>query len=259
MSAAERPVRDCTHPRARHVHGTSNAYRQDGCRCGPCTAAAQKDRRAYKVARQTGRNNYQADVARVREHLVTMQDKYGVYPGTVVKAAGVSSATAWRIMNGKAKISRAVGARILRVNLDSLPDTARMNSLGTRRRLQALCAVGWPVAELGRRIGYQTPANILIREQADMSTVRAVAALYRELLGVDPDDAGGPVAPPAASVEREWTVAALEADERPEAYVFLAGESAMVRALRRLSVGPGGVPKKHVSFMGYWRQGQAES
>ena len=54
-------------------------------------------------------------------------------------------------------------------------------------------------------------------------------------------------------------MAALEADERPEAYVFLAGESAMVRALRRLSVGPGGVPKKHVSFMGYWREGQAES
>ena len=191
MSAAERPVRHCTHPRVKHAHGTSNAYRQDGCRCGPCTAAAQKDRRAYKVARQTGRNNYQADVARVREHLVTMQDKYGVYPGTVVKAAGVSSATAWRIMNGKAKISRAVGARILRVSLDSLPDTARMNSLGTRRRLQALCAVGWPIAELGRRIGYQTPANILIREQADMSTVRAVAALYRELLGVDPDPVVG--------------------------------------------------------------------
>lgn len=157
----------------------------------PCSAAAQKERLAYKVARHTGRNNYQADVARVREHLVTMQDKYGVFPGTVVKAADVSSATAWRIMNGKAKISRAVGARILRVNLDTLPDTARMNSLGTRRRLQALCAIGWPVAELGRRIGYRTPANILNREQADMSTVRAVAALYRELLGVDPDTSVG--------------------------------------------------------------------
>lgn len=191
MSAAERPVRDCTHPRARHVHGTSKAYRQDGCRCVPCSAAAQKERLAYKVARHTGRNNYQADVDRVREHMVTMRDKYGVFPGTVAKAADVSSATAWRIMHGKAKISRAVGARILRVNLDTLPDTARMNSLGTRRRLQALCAVGWPVAELGRRIGYRTPANILIREQADMSTVRAVAALYREMLGVDPDTAVG--------------------------------------------------------------------
>lgn len=191
MSAAERPVRDCTHPRARHVHGTSNAYRQDGCRCVPCSAAAQKERLAYKVARHAGRNNYQADVDRVREHMVTMRDKYGVFPGTVAKAADVSSATAWRIMHGKAKISRAVGARILRVNLDTLPDTARMNSLGTRRRLQALCAIGWPVAELGRRIGYRTPANILNREQADMSTVRAVAALYRELLGVDPDTAVG--------------------------------------------------------------------
>lgn len=191
MSAAERPVRDCTHPRVKHAHGTSNAYRQDGCRCGPCTAAAQKDRRAYKVARHTGRNNYQADVDRVREHMVTMQDMYGVFPGTVAKAADVSSATAWRIMHGKVKISRAVGARILRVNLDTLPDTARMNSLGTRRRLQALCAIGWPVAELGRRIGYRTPANILNREQADMSTVRAVAALYRELLGVDPDTSVG--------------------------------------------------------------------
>lgn len=191
MSAAERPVRDCTHPRARHVHGTTKAYRQDGCRCVPCSAAAQKERLAYKVARHTGRNNYQADVDRVREHMVTMRDKYGVFPGTVAKAADVSSATAWRIMHGKVKISRAVGARILRVNLDTLPDTARMNSLGTRRRLQALCAIGWPVAELGRRIGYRTPANILNREQADMSTVRAVAALYRELLGVDPDTAVG--------------------------------------------------------------------
>ena len=191
MSAAERTVRDCTHPRVKHAHGTVQGYRQDGCRCEPCRAAASAQMRAYRVARHTGRNNYQADVDRVREHMVTMRDKYGVFPGTVAKAADVSSATAWRIMHGKVKISRAVGARILRVNLDTLPDTARMNSLGTRRRLQALCAIGWPVAELGRRIGYRTPANILIREQADMSTVRAVAALYRELLGVDPDTAVG--------------------------------------------------------------------
>ena len=28
MSAAERPVRHCTHPRVKHAHGTSNAYAQ---------------------------------------------------------------------------------------------------------------------------------------------------------------------------------------------------------------------------------------
>ena len=46
--------------------------------------------------------------------------------------------------------------------------------------------------------------------------------------------------------------------DRPDTYVFLAGESAMVRALRRLAVGEGEIPKRNISFMGYWRQGQAE-
>jgi len=79
------------------------------------------------------------------------------------------------------------------------------------------------------------------------------------LLGVDPERVGAPLASAPASSEREWTVAALEEGERPEAHVFLAGESGMVRALRRLAVNEGGVPKAHVSFMGYWRNGQAES
>lgn len=191
MSVAERPVRDCTHPRAKHVHGTAKAYQLDGCRCDPCRAAASAAMSAYRMARHAGRNNYQADAARVREHMVTMRDKYGVTPNTVAKAAGVSTATAWRIMHGKAKISRAIGARILRVNLDTLPDTARMNSLGARRRMQALCAVGWTITELGQRIGFRNPLHILAREQAEVGTVRAVAALYRELLGVDPEPVVG--------------------------------------------------------------------
>ena len=40
MGAPPRTVkRDCTHPRARHKHGTRLAYLQDGCGCFPCRAA----------------------------------------------------------------------------------------------------------------------------------------------------------------------------------------------------------------------------
>lgn len=56
---------------------------------------------------------------------------------------------------------------------------------------------------------------------------------------------------------RAWSVAAPGRADVP--YVFLAGESGTVRALRRLCVDAAGIPKDHVSFMGYWRQGQAES
>jgi NADPH-dependent ferric siderophore reductase len=60
-----------------------------------------------------------------------------------------------------------------------------------------------------------------------------------------------------AAEPRAWSVAAPARADAP--YVFLAGESGTVKALRRLCVDAAGIPKEHVSFMGYWRQGQAES
>ncbi|GGW20482.1 siderophore-interacting protein [Streptomyces libani subsp. rufus] len=42
------------------------------------------------------------------------------------------------------------------------------------------------------------------------------------------------------------------------AYVWLAGESGRVRALRRHFVGERGVDRRRVTFVGYWRQGMTE-
>lgn len=68
-------------------------------------------------------------------------------------------------------------------------------------------------------------------------------------------------APVACGPFREWSLA-----EEPQTvggqdvpYVFIAGESAMVRSLRRLVVGDAGIDRSRVSFMGYWREGRPES
>ncbi|MFF7096964.1 siderophore-interacting protein [Streptomyces rubradiris] len=50
--------------------------------------------------------------------------------------------------------------------------------------------------------------------------------------------------------------AALPAAELP--YVWLAGESGQVKALRRHFVGERGVDRRRVTFVGYWRQGLTE-
>ncbi|WP_034592335.1 siderophore-interacting protein [Hamadaea tsunoensis] len=42
-------------------------------------------------------------------------------------------------------------------------------------------------------------------------------------------------------------------------YAWIAGESSVVRDLRRRLVGEVGLPKSAVAFMGYWRQGLAEN
>lgn len=79
------------------------------------------------------------------------------------------------------------------------------------------------------------------------------------LLGLGEDPTAAQPAPPPEGEAREWTVAEGAEADLAGRYVFLAGESAMVRGLRRLCVNEAGIPKQQVSFMGYWRQGQAES
>jgi NADPH-dependent ferric siderophore reductase len=44
--------------------------------------------------------------------------------------------------------------------------------------------------------------------------------------------------------------------ERP--YVWIAGESGCVKALRRHFVGERGIDRRRVTFVGYWRQGMTE-
>ncbi|MFG2355992.1 siderophore-interacting protein [Streptomyces sp. NPDC048521] len=48
----------------------------------------------------------------------------------------------------------------------------------------------------------------------------------------------------------------LPAAERP--YVWIAGESGRVKALRRHFVGERGIDRRRVTFVGYWRQGMTE-
>ncbi|MES9519956.1 siderophore-interacting protein [Streptomyces capoamus] len=62
--------------------------------------------------------------------------------------------------------------------------------------------------------------------------------------------AGSPTAVDAVRAAR------LAGTER--AYVWLAGESGGVRALRRHFVGERGVDRRRVTFVGYWRQGMTE-
>ncbi|MEU6506696.1 siderophore-interacting protein [Streptomyces sp. NPDC046942] len=61
---------------------------------------------------------------------------------------------------------------------------------------------------------------------------------------------GAPMAVDAVRAAR------LPSAERP--YVWIAGESGQVKALRRHFVGERGVDRRRVTFVGYWRQGMTE-
>lgn len=73
----------------------------------------------------------------------------------------------------------------------------------------------------------------------------------------------------AARAPRPQAVAEIDVDietlwDSPEAqqnaglYAWLAGESAVIKTIRRLLVTQHGIDRKRVAFMGYWRLGQSE-
>ncbi len=66
------------------------------------------------------------------------------------------------------------------------------------------------------------------------------------------------IAPQEPDAEGMWPVLWSVAEDIGDTYVFLAGESSVVRSLRRICVNEAGIDKKSVSFMGYWKEGRAE-
>ncbi|MGV9451211.1 siderophore-interacting protein [Streptomyces sp. NPDC003635] len=67
------------------------------------------------------------------------------------------------------------------------------------------------------------------------------------------EDRGGEGSPMALDALRD---AQLPAAEHP--YVWIAGESGCVKALRRHFVGERGIDRRRVTFVGYWRRGMTE-
>lgn len=60
----------------------------------------------------------------------------------------------------------------------------RVDATGTRRRIQALCAAGWPMDEIGARIGVAGRDAVFLltrRRWAYRSTAARVAAVYEQL------------------------------------------------------------------------------
>lgn len=84
-----------------------------------------------------------------------------------------------------------------------------------------------------------------------MAFVDAVVAAGLRLLPHATPDTVGP-----DDDELLWEVPA--APTTAPVYAWIAGESGLVRDLRRRLVGEVGLPKTAVAFMGYWRRGRAE-
>lgn len=184
----DRYTRECTHPEARHLHGTAQAYRHDKCRCRPCTTA--NSRAADHRNREIAYGTYTAgrvDATAARDHLRVLR-KAGITPTQISRITGLSRDSVTGISAGRqVTCMQSTAIKILAVEPDPILYANPLHIVdgtGTARRLQALVAIGYTQGYLAHRL-YMHPQNFqpILRGETMVRVRTALATrdLYDEL------------------------------------------------------------------------------
>ena len=186
-------------PAKRREHGTRAKYVVEKCRCTKCRAANNASQRQYqrrKAKQAFGQHEFYVDAEPVRQHVRALMDG-GVGWHRIARLSGVPSGSVSRLLYGDSQgrppsrgLRPETARKLLAVTIDQAADGARIDGTGTRRRLQALVAIGWSGSELMRRMG-RIPTNfgfLVEGGQVKAHTARAVRELYEQLWNTAPPE-----------------------------------------------------------------------
>lgn len=155
-------------------HGSKGRYAA-GCRCQKCrhARAVYEKQRQLKIARGEPRL---LDAAAVRAHIQALREA-GMGLPAIAEAAGMDTRLTARLLTRK-----HVQARTVRRILVIKPDPAYIDATGTRRRIQALMRIGWPLDELAKRAGTTHARVVAYRgTRVHQRTAAKIRVLYDEL------------------------------------------------------------------------------
>ena len=189
-------------------HGTWQRYahKGDNCRCAKCREAWRAYQAARRKAAAYGRQPVDHYVAgdKARAHLADLA-RAGMSRREIERVSGVSRVTLTRIASG-GRTRSGTEAKILAVAAAPRPiGTTIVDSLGTRRRLRALAALGWTGPMIARELGVTSRAVTFATriERPTTADMRArVAALYDRVGSQRPTYPDNYVAAQAEAIRR---------------------------------------------------------
>jgi hypothetical protein len=182
--------------RARYTNGPGPG-KGPGCRCEGCRAANREDQRRITRLRAYGQWQPFAPAGPAREHVRALA-RAGIGWRRAAELAGVPQSTMRALMYGAsnrepcARIRPQTAAAILavRAELRNVAAGTPVDAAGTRRRLEALVAIGWSRAKLGDRLGIGATgmSELLRRGRVTAGRAQAAADLYDELWNRPPPE-----------------------------------------------------------------------
>lgn len=138
----------------------------------------------YRKQIRMGRFGYQ-DATDVRAHLARLRELGWTWP-QIGDAAGISHAIPFNLMTGRRHRRVLPETRDALLAVPPVPALSHrgVDSAGSRRRVQALAWMGWPCAEVARRIGTSGPSLatlILPTRRISFAMAAKVAGVYDKL------------------------------------------------------------------------------
>ncbi|MFC8272335.1 hypothetical protein ACFUJR_07285 [Streptomyces sp. NPDC057271] len=180
-------------------HRSLYCVKQFGCQRPECRKRTNDyTRNRY---RQVGYGTWQGlvDAAPVQQHIADLRSAGASIP-SIAKAAHVSTATLARILYGergqrpnpRMRAESASAILAVRAEMCAIPDGAKVDATGTRRRLQALVAMGWSFTALGPHIGiHNRPLGDMARaDRVTAGSARKVRTAYKRLILLTPEQGG---------------------------------------------------------------------
>ncbi|WP_329131461.1 hypothetical protein OG552_10265 [Streptomyces sp. NBC_01476] len=179
-------------------HDTTTCYTEYRCRLPQCVKRYNTINQARLKARREGTYTTFVDAEPARRHILRLR-RAGMSANAIGAAAGLTTQSILEFVRPAPGQSRgrrqrttpATEAKILAVTVQDRT-TGRIDATATRRRIQALVAIGWPVNHVARHAGlFDVNAFVFAeRSRVYMSTAKAVAAAYDKLRTRNPERHG---------------------------------------------------------------------
>lgn len=190
----------CECPKTRHEHGTYHCYASCGCSCDPCMEAARVYRAEQRRRRAEQGPRY-VPIGPAQERLAELR-RAGIGMRRLSELTGIPHRNLQVIRAGarEGTVQHTIQRETMQALMAFRPTSAdvaalrQINATGTRRRLQALAALGWSRAELSRRSGLTptTVGRLLSAEWCSIGSARTVHSLYESMWDQHPpEDAAG--------------------------------------------------------------------
>lgn len=172
-------------------HDTTTCVKWHNCRLPECRSRLNARRRALRAGTiQPSRTLI--DAAPVMQHILDLQEAFGLSPTCIGRMAGVPHTTIWGFLQASPNRGRGRKRQTTPETAAKILGVQPLTTMGTLRRIHALIAIGWTARKIAERAGVSPRWIVELHAEVSITLGHAtkIATAYEQLRHLAPEKNG---------------------------------------------------------------------